>query len=162
VGCSTIQGIGDGRRAVRRERLERGCATIRHGMYRWVEHTAEVELAIEAATEREVFADALAALADLLGVGGERGANERRTLSAAASDRAALLAAWLEELLFLAELEGFEAVSLESLELAPCALEAEVAGRLGHPPPLVKGVTYHRLAFEPTTGGYRARVVLDV
>jgi SHS2 domain-containing protein len=131
-------------------------------MYRWVEHTAEVELAIVAASEREVFADALAALAELLGVGGEGPANERRTISVAAPDRPALLAAWLEELLFRAEVEGFEPVSLDSLELDPRALRAIVAGRLGHPPPLVKGVTYHGLAFEPTARGYRASVVLDV
>jgi SHS2 domain-containing protein len=129
-------------------------------MYHWVDHTAEIELAIEAASEREVFADALAALAELLGIEGE--AEGRRTLSVAASDRPALLAAWLEELLFLAEVEGFEAVSLEALELAPGRLGATVAGHLGHPPPLVKGVTYHGLTFEPTASGYRASVVLDV
>jgi len=37
-----------------------------------------------------------------------------------------------------------------------------VAGVLGEPPPLVKAVTYHRLAFEPSGERYVARVVLDV
>jgi SHS2 domain-containing protein len=129
-------------------------------VYRWVDHTAELELAIEAPTERAVFADALAALAELLAVEGE--ASERRTIAVSAADRPALLAAWLEELVFLAETEGFAAAGLEALELSPTGLRATVVGRLGHPPPLVKAVTYHRLAFEPADGGYRARVVLDV
>jgi SHS2 domain-containing protein len=130
------------------------------GVYRWVDHTGEVELAIDAADEREVFADALAALAELLGVAGD--IPERRRVVASARDRPALLAAWLEELLFLAESEGFEAERLESLSLTADGLEADVAGRLGEPPPLVKAVTYHRLEFARTESGYRARVVLDV
>ena len=34
--------------------------------YRWVEHTGELELKIEAATEEGVFSDALTAIAELL------------------------------------------------------------------------------------------------
>jgi SHS2 domain-containing protein len=129
-------------------------------MYRWIDHTAEVELAIVAATEREVLADALTALGELLGADGEP--SELRTVAVSAPDRPALLAAWLEELVFLAESEGFEPLTVESLDLVGDALEATVAGRLGDPPPLVKAVTYHRLAFEPAGSGFRASVVLDV
>jgi SHS2 domain-containing protein len=129
-------------------------------MYRWVEHTGEVELAIEAPTEREVFADALAALIELLAIEGDP--DEERTVEATAADRPTLLAAWLEELLFGAEVDGFEPVALRELELRPRAVRAVVEGRYGEPPPLVKAVTYHRLAFEPAGSGYRATVVLDV
>lgn len=129
-------------------------------MYRWVDHTAEVELEIEAPSEREVLADALAALAELLGVTEEGG--ERRTVVASATDRPALLAGWLEELLFLSESEGFVATRLEQVELGAEEARATVSGRLADPPPLVKAVTYHRLQFEPLGNGYRARVVLDV
>jgi SHS2 domain-containing protein len=129
-------------------------------VYRWVDHTAEVELEIEADSEREVFADALVALADLLGTAGE--GNEPRAIELNAADRPALLAAWLEELVFLAETEGFEPLRLEALELDDDSLRATVRGRLGEPPHLVKAVTYHRLAFAPAASGYSARVVLDV
>ena len=129
-------------------------------MYRWVDHTAEVEFEIEADSEREVFADALVALADLLGTAGE--GNELRAIELNAADRPALLAAWLEELVFLAETEGFEPLRLEALELDDDSLRATVRGRLGEPPHLVKAVTYHRLAFAPAASGYSARVVLDV
>ena len=129
-------------------------------MYRWVEHTGEIELAIQAGTEREVFADALAARVDLLGLAG--GADERRAIEVAAPDRPALLAAWLEELVFLVDAEGFEPVAVPELELAEGALHAVVAGRRGDPIPLVKAVTYHGLAFERHGRGYRATVVLDV
>ncbi|HET6864348.1 MAG TPA: archease [Solirubrobacteraceae bacterium] len=130
-------------------------------MYRWVDHTAEVELEIEAASEREVLEAALRALAELLGVEESAGL-ERRSLVVSAPDRPALLAAWIEELAFLAESEGFVATHIDELDLETGGLSATVAGMLDEPPPLVKAVTYHRLAFEPSGEGYVARVILDV
>jgi SHS2 domain-containing protein len=129
-------------------------------MYRWVEHMGEVELEIEAETERQVFADALAALVDLLAIGG--GAEEPRVIEVSASDRPALLAAWLEELIFLLDVHGFEPIALQDLEVGADSLRAVVIGHVGNPSPLVKAVTYHRLSFERAGRGYRATVVLDV
>ena len=138
-------------------------------VYRWVDHTAEVELALEGACEREVFAAALAALAELLGFPPEKGRHEpeeQRTVTVAQGqpdgDRAALLVGWLEELVFLAESQGFVATRLLDLELTPAGLGARVGGLIDAPPPLVKAVTLHRLMFEPRGEGYVARVVLDV
>jgi len=130
-------------------------------VYRWADHTAEVEFEIEADSEQQVLEDALHALAELLGFS-EGSGDEHRTIAANAPDRPALLAAWLEELVFLAESEGFVATRLEQLSLARDSLHATVGGELGDPPPLVKAVTYHRLEFAPTDRGYFARVVLDV
>ena len=131
--------------------------------YRWVDHTAEVEVEIEAASEREVLEDALRAVAELLGARIEASADaEQRSLTLTAADRPALLAAWIEELVFLAESEGFVATRIDAVELSAAELRATVAGALDEPPPLVKAVTYHRLAFEPAGDGYVARVVLDV
>jgi SHS2 domain-containing protein len=129
-------------------------------MYRWVDHTAEVELEIEAAGEREVLEEALRALAELLGT--EGAGDVTRTVTVEAADRPALLAGWIEELAFLAESEGFVATRLIDLDLQIAGLAATVAGLLAEPPPLVKAVTYHRLAFEPSGESYVARVVLDV
>jgi len=133
-------------------------------VHRWVEHTGELELELEAGSEREVLAEALEALGQLL-AGDDRPSDRigaQRTIRVSAPDPPALLAAFLEELIFLAESEGFVPCALERLELRAGELEAVVAGALGRPRPLVKAVTYHRLAFEPADGGYRARVVLDV
>jgi SHS2 domain-containing protein len=130
-------------------------------VYRWVDHTSEVELEIEAAGEREVFADAARALAELLAVDAGEAIAERR-LAATATDRPALLAAWIEELAFLAESEGFVTTRVVELELLGDGLRATIAGVVDEPPPLVKAVTYHRLAFERRGEGYFARVVLDV
>ncbi len=129
-------------------------------MYRWVEHTSELELAIEAATEVAVFEDALAAYAELIGPPLD-GRQVVRSVEAEAPDRAALLAAWLEELVFLAETEGFVPERAE-IALRPGVVSARIEGRRGDPPHVVKAVTYHDLEFSPGGGGWRARMVLDV
>jgi SHS2 domain-containing protein len=125
-----------------------------------VEHTGELEVEIEAPTERAVFEDGFEAMRELLG--GAGGARRHRELSIKAPDRAALLAEWLAELAFIAESEGLVPERLESFELGEDGLTAVVIGSEGDPPHLVKAATYHRLALERSGGGWRATVVLDV
>jgi SHS2 domain-containing protein len=131
-------------------------------LFRWIEHTGELELEIEAATEPAVFADALAAYAELVRDDGSPD-SERREIELRSDDRAALLAEWLEELVYLADAQRFVPEHLADLTLEADSLRAIVRGHTGAPNPLVKAVTRHRLAFEPSEGeGWRARVVLDV
>ena len=129
-------------------------------MHRWVEHTAELELEIDAATEAGVFVEAAEALSELLG-GRAQGEPALRDVKAAAPDRPALLAEWLNELVFLSE-QGFVPERVVALDLGDAGLRATVEGRAGEPRSLVKAVTYHRLRLEPEGVRWRGRVVLDV
>ena len=102
---------------------------------------------------------ALHAFAELAGPAtGEPQAHE---VELEAPDPAALLARWLEELVFLAETEGLVPEEAE-LVLCNTSLRGTVRGRSGEPRPLVKAVTYHGLALVHDGGRWRARVVLDV
>jgi SHS2 domain-containing protein len=130
-------------------------------MYRWVEHTGELELEIVTPEETGVFGDAIAALNELL-ANGSQGRAVSHDLDATAPDRAALLAGFIEELLFRVETEDFIPSALTRLELDGNQVRATIEGHRGKPPHLVKAVTYHRLAFERADSGWRARVVLDV
>jgi protein archease len=127
--------------------------------YEWVEHTAELELDVRAPTEALVFHATMRALAELLD--SPRGEPRTYELEVDAPDRPALLVRWLEELLFLAETQGFLPEDAE-IEASETRLRATVRGRVGEPRPLVKAVTYHGLEFEPEANGWRAKVVLDV
>lgn len=132
--------------------------------FRWAEHVGELELWIESPDEPAVFVDALQALGELVGdvdAPGQRGP-ESLEVTAAGEDRAVLLAAWLEELCFLAETDGFAADTVDDLALEPGRVRARIRGRRASRPDLVKAVTYHRLSFAPSDGGWRAVVVLDV
>jgi SHS2 domain-containing protein len=106
-----------------------------------------------------VLHHALRAFAELAGPAtGEAQVHE---VELAAPDLAALLAQWLEELVFLAETERFVPEEAE-IVLRNTSLRATVRGRADEPRPLVKAVTYHGLEFAHEGGSWRARVVLDV
>jgi SHS2 domain-containing protein len=130
-------------------------------LYRWVEHTSELELAIEAPTEEAVFADAVLALGELLG-DGTRSQPFAQRVRVMAPDRPALLAEFVGDLVFRAEMEGFVPRRLAGLELGEDRLESEVEGCAGSPRHLVKAVTYHGLRFERAGQGWEASLVLDV
>ena len=131
-------------------------------MYRWVEHTAELELRVEAESREGVFADALAAFSEL--VADELpGTPAQHEIELRAPDPALLLVVWLEELVFLAETASFVPESVLALALdGDGELRATVAGHEGSPSHLVKAVTLHNLAFAATDGRWQARLVLDV
>jgi SHS2 domain-containing protein len=130
-------------------------------VYEWVEHTAEIELRVEAASLEQLFSEALRALAELLD--GEKGGEpDSHELSASAPDRATLLVEWLNELVYLAEARAFVPERVERIEVGKTDVEALVRGRRGASRPLVKAVTYHGLTLAEETGGWRATVVLDV
>lgn len=128
-------------------------------MYEWRSHTAEVELYVEAATEEQVFAEAADAFGRLVerGRGGDRVTHE---LELEARDRAGLLVNLLEELIYLADTEGFVPDGAE-VELGD-TLRVRVDGRRGEIDPLVKAATYHGLDFTRRGETWEARVVLDV
>jgi SHS2 domain-containing protein len=138
-------------------------------MYRWVEHTSELELELGAETVAGVLAEALVAIAELLDPdgGGERGAAESVEVEVEAGDPAALLAAWVEELAYLAEDRSLIGTAIEEIAVdesrdGPRAARARIRARRGDPRSLVKAVTYHRLRLERADRGWRGRVVLDV
>jgi SHS2 domain-containing protein len=132
---------------------------IRCGVYRFVEHTAELEIELEAESPEGVLEEARRAFADLAGTGD--GEELERRVSLESSDLPALLADWLDELVFLADTEGLVAESAD-LVVERTRLTGVVRGRRGAPRPIVKAVTLHRLLFGPADGVWRGRVVLDV
>src|SRR3954466_14843312 len=118
-------------------------------VFRWAEHTGEIELEIEAASEHGVYADAVRAMAELLG--GDRppqGRSATRRVTVAARDRPRLLVELLAQLAFLPQRDGLVPDALEGLTAGPTELDASVRGWTGDPTNLVKAATYHRLCFD--------------
>ena len=74
--------------------------------YRWVDHTAELELHIDARHRgRRLRGRAAGARASCCATATAARSASRSTWTLGASDRATLLARWLDELVFLAETE---------------------------------------------------------
>ena len=131
--------------------------------HRWIEHTAELQLELHARSEAAIFSQAVLALRELLEDDGPvTGDRAERSVEVEATDRGALLAEWLAELVFLAETEGLVPDEARDLVVGEDSVTAIVVGRTCEPRHLVKAVTYHDLRFGPVPDGWRAQVVLDV
>lgn len=129
-------------------------------MFRFVEHTGEVELEIEAEAPAAVLEEAARAFGELVGRG-DAGDVVTRRVTVTCRDLDLLLPGLLDELVLLAETEGFVPVDAH-VELAEAGAEATIEGVLRQAVPIVKAATLHRLAFERRDEGWHARVVLDV
>lgn len=91
----------------------------------------------------------------------------RRPVALTAGSREGLLVAWLSELLYLYEAEGFLVAAATIAKLTETELSAEVFGEpfdsvrhraAGH----VKAVTYHGLEITWDASGWRAPIIVDV
>jgi SHS2 domain-containing protein len=130
-------------------------------LYRWVEHTSEAELEIEAESPTDLLAEAATAFGDLFSDAPRHEEAEVR-VRATAGDYPALLAAWLSELAYLVETEGFIPERVVEAELSGTVFSALVAGHRSEPQSLVKGVTYHHLEMAPSAELWKGHAVLDV
>jgi len=131
--------------------------------HRWIEHTAELQLELHARSEAAIFRQAVLALRELLEDDGPvTGDRAERSVEVEATDRGALLAEWLAELVFLAETEGLVPDEARDLVVGEDSVTAVVVGRTSEPRHLVKAVTYHDLELHRDRDGWRGNVVLDV
>ena len=131
--------------------------------HRWIEHTAELQLELHARSEAAIFSQAVLALRELLEDDGPvTGDRAERSVEVEATDRGALLAEWLAELVFLAETEGLVPDEARDLVVGEDSVTAVVVGRTCAPRHRVKAVTYHDLALHRDRDGWHGNVVLDV
>ena len=115
----------------------------------------------------EAFAQATLGVFALLVAPDGVQAREQREVRAQAEGREALLVAWIDECLYVHEIEGFV---VRSVELTVCT--DTLAHGVLHGEPVdpgrhrvgtvVKGATYHRTSVAPTAGGWDVRLIVDV
>jgi SHS2 domain-containing protein len=129
-------------------------------MYEWRDHTAEIELFVRSDDPEGVFREAADAFGRYVELDSD-GERATRRVDLSAQDCATLLVALLEELIYLAETEGFVPDD-STVELSGNDLHMELRGRRTNVQPIVKAATYHNLEFGQTSGAWQARVVLDV
>jgi SHS2 domain-containing protein len=134
------------------------------GSHTLLDHTGEVILRLEGATEAEVLAEAALGLGELeregLPATGER---TEVDIAVEAADRPGLLVNWLNEIIYRCETASWVPDAVRVLDLSATGARATLAGpRLAMPPALVKAATHHRLRFEPTASGWEGEVLLDV
>ena len=132
--------------------------------HNWLDHTSEVQLEVGAESPGGLAAEAGRALGLMLlrGAASEP-SGPSRTLEVSSADQEALLVDWLNEILFVAEVELWVAVDFDILESSPTHLKAIARGvPVEEPPALVKAATFHGLRVEEGDGGFQAEVIFDV
>jgi SHS2 domain-containing protein len=129
-----------------------------------IDHASELRLRIRAASMSELLAEAGRALAKIqLRQSGGAPAPKWRDIEVSASDRAALLAEWLNELIFLGETEAWVPVQFEIARATDTSARARASGMsLDRVPGLVKAATLHGLRVDEIPGGLEGEVILDV
>ena len=131
-----------------------------------IDHTADVGIMAYGKDEKEVFATAAYAMFSLIAE--LDGVNDVlcREIEVTADDKEALLVAWLNELLYLFDVEniifnGFEVTSLDEHRLRANACGEKVDPLRHRLKTQVKGATYHMLKVEKGNG-FRAQIIFDV
>ena len=134
---------------------------------RFVEHTADIGLDVEAPSLEECFARAAAGLFSSFAEEAPAPGDERTIdVSLSATSLEELLVLWLEELLYRADADHlvFRAFKVEAVDGTSLRGQAaaRVAGSQEMAEPPVKGVTRHDLWVRQEGDTWRAHVILDV
>lgn len=127
------------------------------------EHTGEVRLVLSAPTREGIFEEACRGMGELMLGQAELEAPLEIPVVVTAPDQAALLAEFLNELVFQSEITRRVFVDCTVRECTDRFVRATARGVT--PSSLktaVKAATLHDLTFERANGGFRARVILDV
>lgn len=134
--------------------------------FEYLPHTADVGIAAYGKDLPELFANAAAGMFSVITDLSQVGDGETREVTAAAEDIESLLIAWLNELLFVFDVEHLLLKRFEVSFPGENHLRAIVRGEKYDPSRhrFVKGVkaaTYHRVQVSENDG-YRAQFYLDV
>lgn len=135
----------------------------------WEHFDVEADVGVRGwgATRGDAFAQATLGVFALLVAPDEVHVHERREVRAQADAPEALLVAWIDECLYVHEIEGFVARSVEMLvctdTLAHGVLHGEPLDperhRLGT---VVKGATCHQVMVGVREGAHEAQIIVDV
>ena len=131
------------------------------------EHTADIGLLARGRTLAELFANAADGLVDLTVDREELREATQAQVSVSAEDRAGLLVAWLNELLYLLDTRRFVPRRTQITALDATSLAAYLVGDTIDPGRhtvrrMVKAATYHGLSLRQVDGVWEARVILDL
>lgn len=132
-----------------------------------VEHTADIGIVAYGADLREAFANAAYGMFSLMADLEQVREETSRYIEAEAGDRESLVVSWLNELLYMFDVERIIFKRFDVLELTNTRLKADAYGekvdtsrhelKSG-----VKAATYHMLKVSEDNGRCRIRVIFDV
>ncbi|MFQ6057888.1 MAG: archease [Anaerolineae bacterium] len=128
-----------------------------------IEHTADLAMRVYGRDMRELFANAAHGMFALMARPSSSGPPRQRQVELEGSDYESLLVDWLNELIYLHEVEGETYTRFIIQELSPAELRASVeGGPTARKTKAIKAATFHNLSIEETAEGLVATIVFDV
>lgn len=134
--------------------------------FEFIEHTADVGIRVWADTAPELFTSAAEGMFSLICSPEQVRPAETRIVEVSAGDWGGLVFSWLDELLYLQEVEEFLVSGVNQIVVEPFALRAEVSGERYDPDrhlllESIKAVTFHGLDVD-TGPPWKVQVIFDV
>ena len=135
------------------------------GSFQLLEHTADVGILAQGETLAETFAQAALGMFSFMTDISQVQERQTRLVEVAAPDIESLLVAWLNELIYLFEVEELLLKGFNIQEITPTHIEALCSGEsfdaVKHKVMGVKAATYHMLEVKENDS-WQARVILDI
>jgi SHS2 domain-containing protein len=128
-----------------------------------IEHTADLAMRVYGQNMRELFTNAAHGMFALMAEPSLEGPACKREVSLEAMDYESLLVDWLNELIYLHEVEGETYYRFAIKTLSPTQFKAHVTGGFTKSKTkAIKAATFHDLAIKETANGLTATIVFDV
>ncbi|MBF0344528.1 MAG: archease [Nitrospirae bacterium] len=135
--------------------------------YEEIDIAGDIGLKVHGSSVEELFANAALGLYSFITDTDDVNGSTTITVDLTEETTERLLIAWLNELIYLFDVDGFVGKTVDIKGLDGTHLRAELRGepfdlQRHNPGILIKAATYHRLSIERQPQGYCATVICDV
>jgi SHS2 domain-containing protein len=132
-----------------------------------IDHTADIGIVAYGADIKQVFANAALGLFNLMADLDNLKEDVKRDIELSAEDVEVLLVEWLNELIYISEVEHIIFKRFEINELSNTQLKATCFGEKIKPGQHrlkreIKAATYHMLRLNKEDGGYKVQIIFDI
>jgi SHS2 domain-containing protein len=132
-----------------------------------IDHTADIGIIAYGADIKEVFANAALGLFNLMADLDGLKENSKREVGMSAEDIEVLLVEWLNELIYISDVEHIIFKRFEISELSNNSIKATCFGekiKPGHHrlKREIKAATYHMLRIDKENNGYKVQIIFDI
>jgi SHS2 domain-containing protein len=132
-----------------------------------IDHTADIGIVAYGADIKQVFANAALGLFNLMSDLADFKENVRREVELSAEDVEILLVEWLNELIYIFDVEHIIFKMFEIEELTSTKIKATCFGEKIEPGKHklkreIKAATYHMLQISKEDGSYKVQVIFDI
>jgi SHS2 domain-containing protein len=132
-----------------------------------IEHTADIGIVVYGADIKQVFANAALGLFNLMADLDNLKEDVKRDIELSAEDVEVLLVEWLNELIYISEVEHIIFKRFEINELSNTQLKATCFGEKIKPGQHrlkreIKAATYHMLRLNKEDGSYKVQIIFDI